>query len=94
MVLETEGLVEDAVSRGMSDRVSRDVSVAVNGESVPVRSKRDQLDTVWSGLYAVSECVEADSQVYEEKCIGKRMSVGVGPLFIAITDQLETPIIN
>ena len=60
VVLETEGLVEDAVGRGVSDRVSRDASVAVDGEGVPVRSKRHQLSTVWSGLYAVSECVEAD----------------------------------
>ena len=48
-----EDLVEDVSSRGVSDLVSRDASIAVDGESVPVVSKRDQLCTVWSVLVHV-----------------------------------------
>ena len=53
LVLEVEDLVEDVSSRGVSDLVSRDASIAVDGESVPVVSKRDQLCTVWSELVHV-----------------------------------------
>ena len=53
LVLEVEDLAEDVSSRGVSDLVSRDASIAVDGESVPVVSKRDQLCTVWSELVHV-----------------------------------------